>query len=207
MSRKNAYNYFEALAKMSQHSYEAAQSLHKILRSYNTRQLPQHVQSMHIIEHAADTVRHFMTKQLAKEFLPPLDREDILYLSQKIDDVTDSIEDVLLYIHMINLDSIRVEMIKMSTLIEQCCESMFKACVELKNFKTSKDLAAIIIEINKLEEEGDKIFYGAIRNFTKSLKDSYELYLRIEVINRLERCLNNCEEVADLIELVIIKNT
>lgn len=205
--KRNSFNYFESFVKLSKFSLSSAEILHTILSDFNSSDLPQKVKDMHEIEHNADIAKHDIMNHLVKEFLPPIEREDITSLSQEIDDVTDSVEDVLLFISMFNIKSIRPEILKFTELISTCCKSMHEALVEFQNFKNSKTLHAKIIEINRLEEEGDGLYTDMMRNLYASSKDPIELMTWTEILHRLEKCCDNCEDVADIIEEIVMKNS
>jgi uncharacterized protein Yka (UPF0111/DUF47 family) len=145
--------------------------------------------------------------RLVKEFLPPIEREDITSLSQKIDDVTDAIEDVLICIDMFNVQNIRPEILKFTEMIVDCCKSMKVALDEFQNFKRSKRLHSEIVEINRLEEEGDTLYINGVRNLYRTTTDPIELMVWTEIFRRLEKCCDACEDVANDIESIVMKNS
>lgn len=205
--KKKGFNYFEAFVGLSKYSLSSAEELHKILTDFKPSELPLKVKEMHEIEHKADLAKHDLMNNLVKEFLPPIEREDINTLSQEIDDVTDSVEDVLLYISMFNIKTIRPEVLKFTELLSTCCKSMYEALVEFQNFKHSKTLQDKIIEINHLEEVGDGLFYDMMRNLYESSDNVNEIMTWTEIISRLEKCCDNCEHVANVIEQIVMKNS
>lgn len=205
--KRNSFNYFKSFVNLSKYSLSSAEILHSILSDFNSSNLPQKVKDMHEIEHNADNAKHDIMNHLVKEFLPPIEREDITSLSQEIDDVTDSVEDVLLFISMFNIKTIRPEVLKFTELISTCCKSMHEALVEFQNFKNSKTLHGKIVEINRLEEEGDGLYIEMMRNLYASSKDPIELMTWTEILHRLEKCCDNCEDVADIIEEIVMKNS
>lgn len=207
MKRKQSFNYFEAFVKLSEYSLSSAEILHNTLLNFEPDKLSQRVKEMHEIEHSADLAKHVIINNLVKEFLPPIEREDIISLSQEIDDVTDSVEDVLLFISMFNIKALRPEVLRFTELISICCKSMYDALVEFQNFKNSKTLHEKIIEINRLEEEGDGLYFDMMQNLFASSNDPIELMTWSEIIHRLERCCDNCEDVADIIEQIVMKNS
>ena len=207
MKRKHSFNYFEAFVKLSEYSLSSAEILHNTLSNFEPDKSPQRLKEMHEIEHSADLAKHVIINHLVKEFLPPIEREDIISLSQEIDDVTDSVEDVLLFISMFNIKSLRPEVLKFTELISICCKSMYDALVEFQNFKNSKTLHDKIIEINRLEEEGDGLYFDMMQNLFATSKDPVELMTWSEIIHRLEKCCDNCEDVADIIEQIVMKNS
>ena len=182
-------------------------ALNETLCNFDHSNISEKVKAAHEIEHSADYAKHDIMNRLVKEFLPPIEREDITTLTQEIDDVTDSVEDVLIYIDMFNIQSIRPEIIKFTNLIVTCCKAMDEALEEFKNFKTSKTLRDKIIEINRLEEEGDALYVDSMRNLYHTSKDPIELMCWTEILHRLEKCCDTCEDVADIIESIVMKNS
>ncbi|HKL99621.1 MAG TPA: DUF47 family protein [Mobilitalea sp.] len=207
MSRKNDYNYFDGFIKLSKFSLNSAELLHKTLSNFNANEIAEKVKEMHQIEHTADLAKHEIMDHLVKEFLPPIEREDITNLSQEIDDVIDSVEDVLLFINMFNIKTIKPEVLQFIKLIERCCKCMDEALVEFKNFRNNKKLHEKIIEINHLEEEGDGLYVDMICNLYRTSTDPIELMTWTEIMHRLEICCDNCEDVADIIEGIVMKNS
>jgi predicted phosphate transport protein (TIGR00153 family) len=207
MKRKNEYNYFETIAQLSEFSLKSAVMLHKSLSGFHPSDIPETVKEMHVIEHSADDAKHDIMNRLLKEFLPPIEREDIISLTQQIDDVTDSVEDVLIYIDVFNIQAIRPEILKFTELIVNCCKSMDIALKEFKNFKNSKTLRDKIIEINHLEETGDSLYVECVRSLYQNDKDPIQLMCWTEILHRLEKCCDKCEDVANVIESVVMKNS
>jgi hypothetical protein len=207
MARKSDYNYFDAFANLSKFSYDLAVSLHTTLSNFDPNYVTGKVTEAHAIEHNADVAKHDIMNRLVKEFLPPIEREDITSLTQEIDDVTDSVEDVLIYIDMFNIQSIRPEILKFTKLIVDCCKAMDEVLEEFKSFKSSKKLHDKIIEINRLEEDGDALYVDSMRNLYHTSKDPIELMCWTEILHRLEKCCDNCEDVANVIESIVMKNS
>ncbi|MDF2801935.1 MAG: hypothetical protein K0S61_1838 [Anaerocolumna sp.] len=207
MAGKRDYNYFEAFIGLSKFSMQSALILSKTLKEFDVKKIETKIVEMHNIEHTADIAKHDLLARLVKEFLPPIEREDIISLSQKIDDVTDAIEDVLLCVDMFNVQTIRPEILKFTETIVACCKSMDTALVEFQSFKKSKKLHAEVVEINRLEEEGDALYVNGVRNLYKTVTDPVELMVWTEVYRRLEKCCDACEDVANDIESIVMKNS
>lgn len=110
----------------------------------------------------ADLIKHDLLEHLAREFISPIEREDILTLSQHIDDVTDAIEDVLLRMYMFRIHTLRPQTLEFSKLIVKCCASMKKMMEEFKHFRRSNSIKDHVVEINRLEEVGDHLYTEAM---------------------------------------------
>jgi uncharacterized protein len=205
--KKNVYNYFDAFANLSKYSYNLAVSLHDTLSKFDASKITERVKAAHEIEHNADIAKHDIMNRLVKEFLPPIESEDITSLTQEIDDVTDSIEDVLIYVDMFNIQTIRPEILKFTELLVTCTKAMDDVLEEFKNWKSSKKLRDKIIEINRLEEVGDALYVDSMRNLYHTSTDPIELMCWTEVLHRLEKCADNCEDVANIIESIVMKNS
>ncbi|MEM1484097.1 DUF47 family protein [Oscillospiraceae bacterium PP1C4] len=206
MAKKNN-DYFEMFVQGVEYSCQAAAMLQDTLQHYNSVELPDRMQQIHRVEHSADLAKHDMMRRLVKEFITPIEREDIMQLSNTIDDVTDSIEDVLMRLYMFNIGSIRVEALEFCAVIVSCCDAMKKMMEEFHNFRKSTTIRELIININMLEEDGDRIYTEAMRNLYINSKDPVEIIAWTEAFDRLEKCCDKCEDVANVIESVIMKNT
>ena len=151
--------------------------------------------------------KHEMMAVLVKAFITPIEREDIILLSQSIDEVTDKIEDVLIRIYINNVQQIRPEALAFIKVIIRCCEALKEVMEEFADFRKSKTLHGLIIEINALEEEGDRLFIESMRRLHAEVTDPIEIIAWREIYVYLEKCCDACEHVADVVESVIMKNT
>ena len=170
-------------------------------------QLAAVLDELHRIEHDADKKKHEMMAVLVKAFITPIEREDIILLSQSIDEVTDKIEDVLIRIYINNVQQIRPEALAFIKVIIRCCEALKEVMEEFADFRKSKTLHGLIIEINALEEEGDRLFIESMRRLHAEVTDPIEIIAWREIYVYLEKCCDACEHVADVVESVIMKNT
>ena len=135
--KKKAYDYFEYFEKTVSYACEAAAYLNESLNNFDPESFHTRVTNMHIIENRADAEKHEMTTRLIHEFLPPIDSEDIIALAHRLDDVVDSIDDVMLRLDMYCLKEIRPEAITFSELIMSCCNELKATVSEFRNFKNS----------------------------------------------------------------------
>ena len=106
-SKQNNSFYFKNFIACADYSCKAAQLLDKAMREFDTDLIVDKLDEMHNVEHAGDEKKHELLNVLAKAFITPIEREDIILLGQNIDEVTDKIEDVLLRMYCNNVKSIR----------------------------------------------------------------------------------------------------
>lgn len=200
-------NYFKMFIKMTEYSCAAARNLNQTLSDFDVEKLPELMEYLHQIEHTGDEEKHSMMQKLVKEFITPIGREDIVSLGHEIDNVTDAIEDVLLRVYMFHIQTIRPEAVEFAKVIVQCCDEMKIIMEEFQNYKKSDKIHSSVVEMNRLEEVGDALYMRAMRNLYTSGADAVELMAWTEVYNRLERCCDACENVANVVEGVMMKNS
>lgn len=204
---KKAFNYFDAFADMCGYCVRAAKMLDEVVHNYNPLELDGKIVEMHDIEHSADIEKHKMMEALVREFLPPIEREDIGILAHNIDNLTDAIEDVVLRLYMFNIKTIRPEGLEFTEIITNCCYKVEQAVTEFKNFKKSTLLKDLLIEINTLEEQGDSLYTKSIRSlYTEENVSAKDALAWRETFQRFEKCCDTAEDIADTIESVIMKN-
>ena len=207
MAVKKSNDYFEMLVELIGYSCEAASLLDKTISNFRMSQIDSNVKEMHEIEHSADIKKHEMLNKLSKEFITPIERGDIIELASEIDNVTDAIEDVLVRVYMFNISVMREEALEFSNLIVRICNETSALIKEFRNFKKSSEISKIIININDLEEEGDRIYTKSIKGFYTSIMDPIRFITWKETFEYFEKCCDACEHVADGIESVMMKNS
>lgn len=207
MARKKDMDYFDGFVSLVNYSCEAAEFLENIVKDYNLEGLGQKMKEVHAIEHQADIEKHLMMQKLAKEFITPIEREDIMSMAHQIDNVTDAIEDVVMQMYMFNIQTIRKEALDMTRIINNCCEALRSALVEFHNFRKSEKIHKMIIEVNRLEEEGDRTFTQAVHRLFQDPPEMIEVIGWTKIFECMERCCDVCENVSDVIESVVMKNS
>ncbi len=207
MARQKENNYFEMFVEGVNFSCEAASMLHANLANYRPDELPKHLDAMHQIEHNADIAKHSLMGRLLKEFITPIDREDIIDLANAIDNVTDAIEDVLVRMYMFNVAKLRQDAEPFGKIIMDCCNELKVLMQEFENFRKSKTIKDKIIAINRLEEDGDKLYIQAVHDLHNTSQDNGERMVWTALFELLEKCCDQCEDVADVVERVILKNS
>jgi len=208
MANKKQERYYEIFIEMCSFSCEASKFLREILGNYDPEKLNIYMEKMHAIEHCGDVSRHAMIKLLAKEFITPIEREDIMAMSDAIDTVTDKIEDVLQKMYMYNVQKVRSDAIEGADTIIECTDTLKSALEELSGFKKSKTINEKLIEINRLEEVGDRMYIEATRKvFSEPGIAPLEAFSWSHIFHYMEEVLDACEDAADVIEGVIMKNS
>lgn len=204
---KRDTNYYELFVELGNFTVKAANLLDKTLANYENIDIENLTFDIHKVEHEADIKRHNLVEKLAKEFMTPLEREDILQLADQIDNVIDSIEEVVMKLYMFNIKEIRMEAKKLSEAIIRSTTALVNALKEFENFRKSKTLTGLLVEVNDLEEKSDEIYMQAVRRLYVEEKDPITILTWTKIFDGLEAVSDKCEHVCDIVESVILKNS
>lgn len=199
--------YYETLLASATLSREAAKYLVTCLENYNPDHLQKMLESMHEIEHTADTKKHDMDAKLAKAFVTPIEREDLALLSYDLDEVTDKIEEVLQKFYMYDIQSVRPAAVTFAQKTVQTCDLLCGIMEEFENFKKSKKLKLLIDDLNDIEEACDRLYLASMRELMTTSTDVMEKVAWHQIFDCLEACIDACEHVSECVDTVIMKNT
>jgi predicted phosphate transport protein (TIGR00153 family) len=143
------------------------------------------INSIEEIEHKCDGHVHKVLEQLNRSFITPIDREDIYLIAKELDNITDSIEATAHRFLMFHVKEARNEAKKLAAMIKQCAEALQKVMQEMKSMKTSKTLNGYIIEVNRIEDEGDRVFRKSISDLFSDEANPIEVTKWLEIYNYL----------------------
>lgn len=207
MKKKNEFNYFDEFAKSAGLAKEAATVLKKYIVNFQSNTSEKEMIKIHEIENKADRNLHELKNFLLKDFLPPIDRDDILEISYAIDDLVDGIDEVIIDINIFNITKTTEDMKTIITLLEKATGIVYELVVELKNLKKAKEIKERAIEVNKIEEQADRLYEKSIRELYKNEKDPVEIIKWSNIYGTVENCFDECENIAECIENVLVKNS
>jgi len=199
--------YFQNFAESTALSKEAADYLVTCLENYDPENITTMLEKMHGIEHRADVKKHEMNAALAKAFVTPVDREDLDMLSQQLDDVTDKIEEVLQMFYINNIQTVDPSAVEFARNIVRSCEMLNALMEEFENFKRSKKIHELIVALNDVEEDCDKLYLTSLRALSINNSDALTVLAWRDIYGCLEACADACEHVSDCVATVIMKNT
>lgn len=201
------YSYYQEFIEVSAMAVSAAKLMTSILNDYNLETLEVRLKKLHEIEHAADQKKHKMMSYLYSDFLPPLEREDIIDLAGELDTTIDTIEDTLIHIDIYQIQEITPAMLKFMEIIEKSALSLDEAINDLKNFKKSKVIKEAIITINRFEKQGDALYTRSVKKLFVEQKDALTTMATTNIYDRFERATDSFEAAADVIERIVLKNS
>jgi hypothetical protein len=195
------YNLFIEDAKIA---YKAAKLLVEFIDDLDD--LEKNIEKVKDVEHEGDMKQHEILKELNKTFITPFDREDIYSIAKGMDDIVDLIESTASRFVMLNVTSCTDEARKLSNMILDSCMEIITIMQELKSMKTSKKLSEKIIKVNGIEEKGDIISREAIKKIFRGNMEVIDIIKWREIYQYLEDTLDSCEDIANIVEGVVMKN-
>lgn len=205
LRKKAEFNYFEQLTNMVRCSLRAAQKLHDLMQDFT--HITEKADAIHDIEHEGDGMLHDLVHALNTSFVTPIDREDLLSIGSGVDTITDLIEDVANLFDMLSIDTMQPEAKAMAQMIVRCCEALVVVTGEFHLFKQSKKLTGMVIDVNHLEEEGDRLHRRVIKQlYANKSMDTLDIIKWKELYDAMEEVLDACEDVADTLEGLAVKN-
>ena len=199
--------YFDSFVAQCKFSCEIAKRTGELLHDYKYDEVKDNLIELHGIEHAADQVQHDITEHLIKEFITPLEREDIVLMAQELDNLTDAIEDIMITCYEYDLRKVDDIMLSYIDLIEKSLSLLLDLLMRFSSFKKDSSLGQIIVEINKHEETGDRIFREGMHNLFVNENDPKVLFAMKEVYACLESVMDDIEDLANTVGMVVMKNS
>lgn len=206
MKKKNEFSYFEQFVKAATLAKDATKELKNYINNFNGESSADEKKKIHDIENQADGILHELKKYLLKDFLPPIDREDIIAIAHKIDDLVDEIDEVVIDIDIFIISEIKEDMKKSIDLLETAVGTTCDLIIAMNNLKNVNEIKNKVIEVNKLEEEADKLYENSVRELYKNEKDPIQIIKWTRMYETLEECFDACENIADCVEEVLLKN-
>jgi uncharacterized protein len=155
------------------------------------------------IEHKCDFLTHEIIQRLHRTFVTPLDREDIFALARSLDDVMDAIDATAAIVRLYQISSVRQDARDLARIIMASAEQVVKAA---KALERKKGVAEPAVEINRLENEADRAHQNAVRRLFEEEKDPVQIMKWKEILDFLEDATDRCEDVANVLEGVVVKH-
>ncbi len=207
MKKKEKYDYFEEFIKVTEYIEESSNKLKDLMNDFNQEKLDKSIEEIHKLEHSSDRVVHKMREYLIKDFLPPIEREDIAVIINKLDDIEDGVDEIAIDFKILNVKKIKPDLLEFVDILVQASKAVRGVFEKLNDLKHPELIKEKVIVVNKLEEQGDRVYERIISNLYKEEKDPIELIKWINIYKCFEETIDSCEEISDCIQDVIMKNS
>lgn len=205
--KKDEYNYFDEYIKGAEIVVESSKLLKGALENYDLKTLENEISKVHKLENDADKIIHDMRNYLIKDFLPPIDREDIVILGHRLDDVEDYIDEILINFNILNIESVREDALEFASLLIEASEAVKEALEFFKNFKKVEPIKEKVIAINILEDKGDRLYEKVMKKLYSEEKNAIEIIKWTTIYDCFENAMDACESIADEMADIIMKNS
>ena len=221
MARKQKFDYFEAFIKLSENAVKYSEALVQYMeknaqiasegREPEIEHAIQRFEELHKYEEECDVLRADVAEALSTEFLAPIEREDIMVLASQLDALVDDLDEVLQRMYMYDVHIVLPSVVQMMKLAHESTASVNGLCKLLPNFKKPAMLKEKITAAHTIESDADKVYIQAMHDCfargKESDMDSAEVFGQSQLLTCLEEVCDACEDVANTITMVIMKNS
>ena len=199
-------SFFDLFDQLAGKVLDAARALEEMLERWD--KLEVRVREMKDLEHECDAITHRTFDKLNLTFITPLEREDIHELTSRLDDIVDHIDSTASRLFIYGVKKPTDEAKLLAQVLTRTCIEVQKAVAGLRNLKDPALLSRISVEINRLENESDDILRLALRRlFERQNGDVLEVIKLKEIYEKLESAVDRCEDVANVIQAVVLRHT
>jgi uncharacterized protein len=194
--------FFDLFEEAGTNIVRAADLLDQMLRSYPDR--ADLARDILICEQEGDRITHDIIQRLNQTFVTPIDREDIYMLAGAMDDIVDYTEEVADYLGLYKIEAPMEQAQRLAHVLLQATRGVSDAIPRLRGFK---DISHYTVEINRLENDGDRIVREAVASLFDNGIDPMVVIRWKDIFERLESAIDSTERVANILEGIVIKNS
>lgn len=197
-------NFFELFADISDYVVEAAECLGDVMQNYSRLQL--YVEKINDIEHAADNVVHEVVRRLNTTFVTPalFDREDIYRVVEHLDDIVDQVKGAIDRMNLFNIEEPTDRCRELTALLLEAAKALQASMHNIADIQPRQ--SEFVAEINTLENQGDVVHRAALSELFDYEGDPRHIMKWLQIYEFVEGALDGCEDAANLVEAVVVKN-
>lgn len=197
------HNFFDLFEAQAGYAVEAAKFFKEMVSSGAINE--ESLEKVHAIEHQGDEAAHAIFDHLNKVFITPFDREDIHALTKELDDVTDMIYTIANRLTVYKITDVRQNLVDFASVIEESVQAMACAVNGLDDPKKFKSVMEYCVEVNRLENVGDSMRDRVLADLFETEKDPIAVIKWKEIYEDAETVLDICEDVAHVVEAILVK--
>ena len=195
--------FFELFEGQAAHNVEAAKVFKELVQKWSLESPL--FDRLRDIEHEADITTHEIKDRLNRTFVTPFDREDIHELASDLDDVVDLIQAIASRMLLYRVERTTEELVQMADILQLATENIRKAVRELQRPEKQRRLLDYCIEINRLENAGDQMLGVGLGRLFQGSPDPLEVIKWKEIYEVTEAAIDKCEDVANTLESIVVK--
>jgi predicted phosphate transport protein (TIGR00153 family) len=193
--------FFDLFEEAAGNAVRGADLLDQMLRSWPDK--PELAREILTVEHEGDRITHDIIQRLNSTFVTPIEREDILALTSSLDDIVDFTEEVADYFGLYKIEAPMDQAHRQAGILLQACRQIAEAMPRMRDFR---DISHYTVEINRLENDGDRVCREAIASLFDTGIDPMVVIRWKDIFERLEDAIDATEHVANVLEAIVIKN-
>lgn len=199
--------FFDLFNRHCEHIVEGSISLHRLMSEFDDLEArKRYIEEIDVSEKAADQVTDETISLLHRTFITPFDREVIHALISRLDDILDLIQDVAESAMLFDLQRTTTETVQLAELTQMACERVARAVAMLDNMDNADAILQLCQEIDRLESDADRVMRSAMSRLFREEADVRQLIKLRAIYELLEAVTDRCEDVAKLIEGVVLEN-
>jgi len=197
--------FFELFNAHAERIVEGSRELSAMIGTFS--ELDAHAQRIDAVERAADKITHECITLLHKTFITPFDRDQIHQLITRMDDILDLIQDVAESVALYDLRRVTPEAKQLAEICQMCCERVKTVVGMLTNVKQADSILKTCREIDRLESDADRVMRTAISKLFREESDAKQVIKMRLIYDLLETVTDRCEDVANIIEGIVLENS
>jgi predicted phosphate transport protein (TIGR00153 family) len=199
--------FFDLFNAHAERIVEGAGHLVHLMQHYDDATVRQaELEEIDRIETSADKIAHETFALLHKTFITPFDREDIHQLISRMDDILDLTQDVAESVMLYDIQTVTQEAIQLASLSQMCCERVRSAVALLTNMDNAEAILKLCSEIDQLESDADRVMRSAMSKLFRDESDVRQVIKMKAIYEQLESLTDKCEDVANILEGVVLEN-
>lgn len=197
-------SFFDLFDQLAAKVLESARALEEMLERWD--RLEERMRAIKDLEHACDDITHATMDKLNSTFITPLEPEDIHTLASRLDDIVDHIDSTASRLVLYAVKKPTDEAKLLAQVLTRACVEVQKSVAGLRNLKDPQLLHRLAVEINRLENESDDILRLALKRLFERQNDVLEVIKLKEIYEKLESAVDRCEDVANVIQSVVLRH-
>lgn len=205
--KKKKFDYYDAFDSQAALAVKEAKMLKKIVDGFeNTEKVHDLLPEAHGIEREADEICHSVFDALMPDFVTPLDREDIIEMTENLDQIVDLTEEIIQGFYIYDIHYMHDGAKEFADLTVRATEALVAAMSDFRNCKKSDKFKSLVVAVNDIEDEADDLYLKLMHSlYTEEREHPVRVMVWTRLFAAMENCIDQCETVANKMSMVMVK--
>jgi predicted phosphate transport protein (TIGR00153 family) len=196
--------FYDLLHAAAKNLVDASEVLQDLMEHYENVDMK--TERLRELEHTGDSITHEISALLHKTFVTPIEREDIALLAERMDDVVDHVEEASMTMRIYQVAGPTARSKELADVVRLMTVKVEQAIAKLREQRHLRDILPIAVELNRLENVGDDLFRKAMAELFRDEVNGTEIIKWREIYDQLEQATDRCEDVANVLEGIVLKH-